>query len=64
MNENSDVKHRVVKQRAIEFDRAARREKSRLIQWAQAGDPQALAMLRSRYRLYFPLVEERLKNET
>jgi hypothetical protein len=55
------LEYRSLKRRAIEFDRATRREKTRLIQWAQAGDPTALAVLRERYRLRLPLVEERVK---
>jgi len=56
------VEYRSLKRKAIQFDRATRREKVRLIQWAQAGDPTALAALRKRYRLRLPLVEERAKS--
>ena len=56
------LEYRSLKRKAMEFDRATRREKIRLIQWAQAGDPTALDVLRDRYRLRFPLVEERVKS--
>ena len=49
--------YRSIRRRAAEFDRAEREAKARLIQWAQAGDPAALAKLRQRYRLRLPLVE-------
>jgi hypothetical protein len=55
------LEYRSLKRRAMEFDRAIRQERSRLIQWAQAGDPTALAVLRERYRLRLPLVEERME---
>jgi hypothetical protein len=51
------LEYRSLKRKAMEFDRAARREKAQLMQWAQAGSPTALALLRTRYRLRLPLVE-------
>jgi hypothetical protein len=58
------LEYRSLKRRAMEFDRATWQERSRLIQWAHAGDPTALAVLRERYRLRFPLVEERVESLT
>jgi hypothetical protein len=58
------IEHRSLKRRAAEFDRATRLEKARLMQWAQAGNPKALAALRERYRLRLPLVEARLQGKS
>jgi hypothetical protein len=53
-----------LKQKAAEFDRTKRREKARLIQWAQAGNAEALAALREKYGLRLPLLEEQSKSES
>ncbi len=58
------LEHRSLKQKAAEFDRAKRREKARLIQWAQAGNRAALVTLREKYGLRLPLVEGRTKSES
>ncbi len=57
------LEHRSLKRKAAEFDRAKRREKARLIQWAQAGNQEALATLREKYGLKLPLIEEQSKSE-
>jgi hypothetical protein len=57
------LEHRSLRRRAAEFDRERRRQKARLIQWAQAGNPAALAELRDTYGLSLPLVEERSKSK-
>ncbi len=58
------LEHRSVKRKAAEFDRAKRQEKARLIQWAQAGNRQAIATLREKYALKLPLVDEQSKSES
>ncbi len=57
------LEYRSLKRKVAEFDRAARREKAQLMQWAHAGSPRALAVLRARYRLRLPLMESVQKSE-
>ncbi len=50
-----------IKRRIDDFELAESLARTKLIQGAKAGDPVALSILRERYGLRLPLVEESLK---
>ena len=51
-----------IKRRIDDFELAESLARTKLIQGAKAGDPTALSILRERYNLRLPLVEEALKS--
>ena len=51
----------VIKRRIDDFELSERLTRTKLMQGARAGDTAALSMLRERYGLRLPLVEDALK---
>ncbi len=50
-----------IKRRIDDFELSESLVRTKLMQGAKAGDPEALSMLRERYGLRLPLVEEAFK---